>query len=395
MKICLVSKYPPIEGGVSSKNYWFSKALGKMGHKIFVVTNAWEVEDEYREIFKSSDLDLYQPKNVKLFNTDPLSNPGHIPYSKTYVEKISSLAIDVVEEYDVDLIDSKYLVPYGVAGYLASHFTKKPMILRHAGSDMGRLLYSPYLKTLLVKIIKNASKIVTQFPREEFTKFSVPEDRIINFFQSFVDTEEFSPSKAGSLKEYGMDESLATLTFVGKPSRYRGINNLLNSCSQIKSGFNLLLVIGKSGGDYDFIRKKVDDMGIGGRTKIIDFLPPWRMPKILSSSTAVICPENNFPIHAHSPIIPRETMACGTCPVISRELFDKNLWMGIKDGVDVVVVDPLDRKQFSKKLNEIVSNPEKAWKIGDNARKISEKKGEFKKYVSGMLEIYENILSGG
>lgn len=51
MRICIVGKYPPIEGGVSARVYWLAKALGERGHKIHIISNALEIESEYKEIF--------------------------------------------------------------------------------------------------------------------------------------------------------------------------------------------------------------------------------------------------------------------------------------------------------------------------------------------------------
>jgi glycosyltransferase involved in cell wall biosynthesis len=130
MKVCLISKYPPIEGGISSSTYWLAKGLGEKGHEVHIVTNALEVEEEYRE----KDFDIYDPhyspENVFVHSTDSSptldANPSHIPFSKVYCEKLASLAIQVIEEYDLEIIDSWYLVPYCVSGFLAKSFTGIP-----------------------------------------------------------------------------------------------------------------------------------------------------------------------------------------------------------------------------------------------------------------------------
>lgn len=68
MRICLITKYPPIEGGISSQAYWLVKALGQRGHEVFVVTNADEVERDYREQTEKSDACLASD-NVHVFST--------------------------------------------------------------------------------------------------------------------------------------------------------------------------------------------------------------------------------------------------------------------------------------------------------------------------------------
>src|ERR1700730_13646900 len=48
LTICLIGKYFPIQGGVSKDNQWLAYALASAGFHIHVVTNADEVESQYR-----------------------------------------------------------------------------------------------------------------------------------------------------------------------------------------------------------------------------------------------------------------------------------------------------------------------------------------------------------
>lgn len=48
MNICFLTKYPPIQGGVSMHCYWAARGLAEQGHRVFVVTNADEVEETFR-----------------------------------------------------------------------------------------------------------------------------------------------------------------------------------------------------------------------------------------------------------------------------------------------------------------------------------------------------------
>ena len=60
MKLCVIGKYPPIQGGVSRENFWQTYALAQAGYEVHIVTNAQEVENEFRCIdlpFLSHPLD--------------------------------------------------------------------------------------------------------------------------------------------------------------------------------------------------------------------------------------------------------------------------------------------------------------------------------------------------
>ena len=56
MRICVIGKHLPIQGGVSGFNYRLTHALARLGHTVMVVTNADEVESEYRMGLSAHDV---------------------------------------------------------------------------------------------------------------------------------------------------------------------------------------------------------------------------------------------------------------------------------------------------------------------------------------------------
>ena len=48
MRICLIGKFPPIQGGVSMRTYWSAHALAARGHEVHVITNAKETDAPFR-----------------------------------------------------------------------------------------------------------------------------------------------------------------------------------------------------------------------------------------------------------------------------------------------------------------------------------------------------------
>ena len=54
MRICAIVKYPPIQGGVSAQSYWLCRGLAEAGHDVHVVTNADEVEGDYRLVLTAA-----------------------------------------------------------------------------------------------------------------------------------------------------------------------------------------------------------------------------------------------------------------------------------------------------------------------------------------------------
>ena len=112
MRIVYIGKWPPILGGTCNQTYWVLNELGKRGHEITLVSNCMEVQEQYKVNLKDGDIDMLQPENVKLKSTLPVKTPRFIPQNNPYMEKISSLAIEAVEELEPDLILSRYFQPY-------------------------------------------------------------------------------------------------------------------------------------------------------------------------------------------------------------------------------------------------------------------------------------------
>ena len=49
MRICIIGKFPPIQGGVSMRTYWTAHALAMHGYEVHVVTNAKEAQARFTD----------------------------------------------------------------------------------------------------------------------------------------------------------------------------------------------------------------------------------------------------------------------------------------------------------------------------------------------------------
>lgn len=396
MRICLVSKYPPIEGGVSTKVYWLAKALGERGHEIHIVTNAQEVENEYKESIDSNEHE-HTPKNVHLHSTGANNNPWHIPFSKAYAERIANLAIEVIEKYDIQLIDSHYALPYGTAAFIAKNITGRPQILRHAGSDMGKLFASTSYNTLFKAVFQRVDKIITIPPlKKMFLSFGIPESKIAFDEKVGVDTKAFNPEVSPfHLPEYIKREipKYPIITYIGKINYYwksKGLYELIEAVEEIKDDFLLLFVA--SGRGLREFQNLVREKHLEKRSIFIGFVPPWKIPSIIKLSTCVVVPEREFPIQCHTPILPREVMAVGKCLILSKELYDKRCYGNLADGENVLLVDPKNIKQFRTIIKDIIRHPDTASRIGQNAYKFSRQIENFKEYTNLTTDLYASLI---
>jgi glycosyltransferase involved in cell wall biosynthesis len=380
-----------------------AKALGEQGHEIHIVTNALEVENEYREEFELSDPN-YQPKNVYVHSTDPLptveANPSHIPFSKMYCEKLASLAIKVIEDYNIDLIDSRYLAPYGVAGYIAKTMTGIPQIISHAGSDLQRLYPSPYLNTVLEKILKKADKIITTTETTAFfTNLGIPDTKISTLAQVYVDTNAFNPRvEQYNLKQHKINQKdsprTPVIAYIGKITNHfetKGLPELLKACSKIDDEFLLLFVAnGNRIEDFKALVKRAD---LTQKTRFLPFLPPWKIPSLMKTCTCIVSLENSSSpvLRYHVPAVPAEAMATGRCVLLSKELHKKEPYAKFEEGKEILVVDDNDSIRIKESLEHIVRNPDAADDIGANAlNTYIQNQGEG--IIEEIVRIYRSLI---
>lgn len=391
VKICLIAKYPPIQGGESSKTYWMAKGLGCRGCEVHIVTNAWEVEDDYREGITTDDLDgYYQPKNVIVHNTDPFSDPSYIPYAKPYTEKLAGLAIDVTQQFQLEIIDTWYLLPYAVAGFMASTLTERPQIVRHAGSDITRLFESPFMNSLFLGILRRAQRIVTHSSHRQFFNDLEIDDSAIHLNRLLsVDTSAFSPEVA----PIGLREMLGptfngepVITYAGKIGTTKGVFDLIEAFSQVRTEARLLFICGGPGTGR--LREAIANRGLTNRVAIHGFVPPWKMPALLKASACIVVPERDFPVVHHTPILPREVLATGGCLILSTEIFGKLRALGIEKDKHALVVDPKNIPEFSAALETAISCNTVRRQFGAEARALSLSIERFDGYIEDMMELY-------
>jgi glycosyltransferase involved in cell wall biosynthesis len=397
MRICIISKYPPIEGGVSAKVYWLVKALGERGHEIHIVTNALEVECDYKEKFDLNDPELI-PRNVYLHSTNSDTNPWHIPYSKAYAERIANLAIEVIEKYDLQIIDTYYILPYAISGFMAKNITGKLQVLHHAGSDINKLFSSNSYQTIFKSVFQRMDKIITipQY-KKMFLSLGIKESVLDLNDRISINADAFNPGVTPfQLSDYinGTRFECPIITYIGKINYYwqtKGLYELIEAVKKIKADFRLLFV--SNGKGLVEFKNLIRDKNLEYKSIFIDFVPPWKIPSIIKLSTCVIVPDKEFLIPNNVPILPREVMAVGKCLMISSELFNKKYYGNLIDGENVLVVDPKNMEQYSKVIKGIIQNPEKVLQIGEKAYKHSIQLENFNEYIDFTIEIYRTLLN--
>jgi glycosyltransferase involved in cell wall biosynthesis len=416
LRICVIGKYPPIQGGVSMRTFWTAHGLAGLGHEVHVVTNAKEVQPPFRMHMRPQDWDRceasYGAGSVTVHWTDPVDrSQSYIPMASPFVSKLASVAANVHRASPFDVIFSHYLEPYGVAGYLASQMTGLPHVVRMAGSDAGRLWHHPQFEALYDHVMRSAEVVVAaHVVADRAIGRGVDASRIAggggytlpDLFAPIGPVLDLAALRIEiELEGAGLRDALwgqvaadqPYFGIYGKLGENKGSFALLAAMQRLKrAGTNVGLVAlahGRTEVEIRF-RERVQEFGLMDRVLQIPFLPHWRVPEFLRGCLAVCCLEQNFPIGFHSPITPLEALQCGACLVGSTEVIRKlPQCERLAHGYGCVAIEDVNNiDELTEKLGAIVRNPELVAVVGARGHQFASEvsaAGEFPRRLEFIL----------
>lgn len=418
MRLCLVGKLPPVKGGVARLTYQTVVDLAATGVDVHVVTNANEVEACHRHLMLPEDEAHMQRTlaGVTVHQTRTVFEPRsfHIPLSPAYETKLLALAMEVVREHDCDAIMGWYFQPYGVVASLVGKLLGKPVILMHAGSDIGLLPEHPQLASAYRFMIEGARAIITGNSEPVLARLGAlgakPEqlvfpapgyNRLLPEFQhplrfSLADFaphlrahhEPFRPPQGPiehdlvdgviRLADKPLDLDAPTVGIYGKVGSVKGSLELVEALHRLaRRGrrFNFVqLACGRFPILHGYYRAILDRPELAARAWILPTVAPWRVPGYLDACDVACFLENRFGISFHTPTVPREILARGACFVCSGEVASSGLWRtALDDGESVVrIEDPRDIDALTARLDELLLDGDERRSIGELGRFVSE-----------------------
>jgi glycosyltransferase involved in cell wall biosynthesis len=424
MKICFISKYPPIQGGVSASCYWAARGLAEKGHQVFVVTNAKEVESHYRIKLSEEDKKVdgeYEKTfpesggSVTVYSTELESSTKmfYIPQNNPIISRLAAIATNVIQKEKCEVIFASYFEPYCVAAHLASLWTKTPYIVRHAGSDLFRLFDNEELQTTYVNVLKGANRVLSAGSSiEKLKSFGVSKNRIVSNISYSLPEEFFNPESSDvnindfirrnkdsdAVGEFANcflpieDESLPVLGTYGKIGEFKGTIDLLYSMSKlIKEGFQFYLVTMSNARFYPRFLDLVRKLELKDYIKFVPFQPNWRVRDFIRACDAVAYLERDFPIAEHTPVIPLEIISCGGCLITSEEIAFKQFFRSRINNLKnaVIIADPKDHEALAKGIKFALEDKDRAKKIGELGNIELKRKYHYDNYIARM----ESLLS--
>ena len=336
----MICKYPPIQGGVSAECYWTAQCLAEMGNAVSVLTNAQEVEDDYRITMNPEDEKLlsgfWKSNTVRVVSTYSDKHHIFVPQTNPFVSKLLSLGMNMVQDEKPDLIWAHYIEPYGVVAFLLSRLTGIPYVIRHAGSDIGRLMPTAQLRAIHCKVLQNSIAVIThQLHHERFVQLGVPFHSLIRSTSVKTMPDLFFPTPFSI-------HSPIVLGVYGKTGESKGTDALFDALTLLRKEEVRIKVRAHWGGrNISQYLQKIRDFALDGDTlNVSGFIAHWRIPEFIRSCDAIFFLENRFSIGFHHSSVPLEVVSCGRPVITTAEMARKPFYENIlKDGKNAFVIE--------------------------------------------------------
>ncbi|WP_201375439.1 PqqD family peptide modification chaperone [Ktedonobacter robiniae] len=191
---------------------------------------------------------------------------------------------------------------------------------------------------------------------------------------------------------------IPTIGIYGKAGTVKGTFDLVQALGLLKKQrvpFQFLALNQGSEATLAAFASSIEEHDLSDVTWLLPFLPHWSVPQFIRSCLVVCFLERDFPIPIHTPLIPQEVFACGTCQILSHEIAQKQTYHArLEHGRNVYLVGPHDHQDLATILNTVVSHPEASRHIGRQGYDdIGRDRGQFAAEVDAWGNLFTRIHS--
>ena len=348
-----------------------AKGLAERNVEVHIITNANCVEGKYYIDDNSPEL----PANLTVHYIDP-DIPWHIPCSELYVPGLLDKSLKIIDDNQIDFIDTNYLIPYGIVGYLLSNITGIPYILRHGGSDLAKFLNKDVFRHLLRNVIQNAAAIITDDKNRVIFEAINPNVYVLPRY--IPDERYFNPTIAS--------HEMPTFACIGKINhywKYKSLDKIVDIFAGIEEE-HALRFVGQGKGFAEF-SKFAEVHGLKTH-EFREFVHPANIPQLLGQIDYLLYFSQDNPIEDFSNIV-CEALWSGV-PLITDEKMDIDEYAQYIEGISnnqIIRLDLDDIEASQGKIAAIIN------KWSGSLRYTNEVVYGFDRYIEASLKIYDKV----
>ena len=374
MKIGIVC-YPTFGGsGVVATE--LGMALAQRGHHVHFITYKQPV----RLDFISNDIHFHEVfvEEYPLFQFQP------------YELALSSKMVEVVEDYDLEILHVHYAIPHAYAAYMAKQMLKEKgidvkLVTTLHGTDITLVGSHPNYKTAVEFSINNSDVVTTvseSLKKDTLRLFNIRKD--IKVIHNFIDFEQYPEIESEECQRHTIArENERIITHVSNLRPVKRAGDVIDTFYKIQKVIPSKLLLVGEGPDRESIECKARDLGI--LDKVLFMGNSNEVNKLLCYSDLFLLPSQteSFGLAA------LEAMAART-PVISTNsggLPEVNI-----NGVTGFLSDVGDTDDMAKNSIYILEDLDRLQVFKQNALKQA-KQFSLKNVLPAYKEVYREVIA--
>ncbi len=387
MKILMLSwEYPPrIVGGISRVVHDLAQSLAEKGNEVHVVT-CWE--QGAQEFEKDKEVFVHR------VHTCPLGTNNFVDWVLQLNFSLLEKAIEISNKTGFDIIHAHDWIVAFTAKTL-KHAFKIPLVSTIHATEHGRNwgLHNDtqrYISSVEWLLTYESWKVIcnSEYMKDEIKNvFQLPEDKISVIFNG-VQQDKFE----GVEKDYGFRRGYATdnekiIFFVGRLVQEKGVHVLVDAAPKVISRYNdVKFVIAGKGPQLDYLKHKVDSMGISHKFFFTGYLSEENLQKLYKCVDMAVFPSLYEPFG----IVALEAMAANT-PVVVTDTC--GLGEIVEHGVDGMKAYTGNANSLADCMLAILFNHDLTEKMKVNAENKIKSIYNWDKISSQTIKVYEEVIA--
>lgn len=413
MKVVACNMRYFVSGGPERYMFTLKETLEKKGHQFipFSVTYSRNEPSGFQNYFVNppgNDPSNVYFKDLKLSLSQKLKFAANAIYSREAYQKLQKLLTDtranLIQTLQIhtflsySIIDAAKKLGVPVISRMSNYQLMCPaeLYLRNESvceacnqNLMNAIRYKCIQNSTMASVVRTASLklhrmkgtfdkidrfiVPSQFLQQKMIEAGFAAERI-TYLPSFVDTQTIQPV-------YESDNYIA---YSGRLAVEKGIQDLIDGFSQIKSSVRLLLIGDYQNPEGERLRKYVAEKGLN-RIEFLGYKKFAELKKILERALFTVCPSKWY---ENTPMSVYESLAMGK-PVVGANL--GSIPEQIIPGRTGLLFEPGNAMDVAEKLDYLISHPEKTVTMGQEARQIIEKFHSPEVHFEKLFQIYQEV----
>lgn len=305
--------------------------------------------------------------------------------SRTY-SGIRKAVAELHRDFQFDIIHAHVALPDGFAGTMVKRDYGKPLVVTIHGEDLYVTIHrNDACWHAIARVFTEADRIVTVSTRlNEIAASRVGFPEKLTVVGNGVDLGVSGTASAELRAIYGGSRIILSASYL---IARKGLDFNIRAVSQLTEGHpNIKYLVIGGGSESSYLRRLASNLNLQNCIEFLGELPHNEVMEYMAIADIFSLPSWNEAFG----VVYIEAMMHGT-PVIACE--GEGIADVIEHGKTGLLVKPKDVESLAQAMDYLLSNPEKAQEVGEQARKLVLENYTWEVNARRYIEIYRELLA--